>query len=77
MEAPFAPTETRKWRKRRQRGQKGAKRVGCIVAKSSRPREVDGREESVHERARQTDRVEETRQGKQLGSKYGPVSPTS
>lgn len=73
LEAAFAPMETRKWRK-----VGGGKEVYC--AKSSRPSEVDGRNESVRDADGDGTRGGgggKRREEWKLGSKYGSVSPTS
>lgn len=69
LEGAFAPT-TRKWW---EEGGGWAKE-GVYCAKSSRPSEVDGRNESVRDGTRDRAAGGEERK---LGSKYGPVSPTS
>lgn len=66
LEATFAPTEKRKW-------WKVGGEEGVYCAKSSRPSEVDGRNESVRDGRRRSEKREKWK----LGSKYGPVSPTS
>lgn len=61
-------------------GRRGGDGKGVYCAKSSRPSQVDGRNESGTsgtEREREAERVKREGRERKLGSKYGPVSPAS